>query len=33
MKSIDTSDELDVNLDEIGGAWVTNGRPIKLKIE
>jgi len=31
--NIDTTDELDVNIDEIGGGWVTNGGPIKVKAE
>jgi hypothetical protein len=31
--NIDTTDELDVNIDEIGGGKVTNGGPIKVKVE
>lgn len=30
---IDTSDELDVNIDEIGGAFVSHGQPIPVKIK
>jgi hypothetical protein len=31
--SVSTTDELDVNLDEVGGGWISNGGPIKVKME
>ena len=33
LYSVSTSDELDVNLDEIGGGWISNGGPIKVRME
>jgi len=33
VRGINTSDELDINLDEIGGGWLSNGGPIPVKIE
>ncbi|NMH87089.1 hypothetical protein [Flavivirga algicola] len=30
---IDTHDELDVNIDEIGGGYVSNGGPISVEID
>ncbi|GGK41939.1 MULTISPECIES: hypothetical protein [Flavobacteriaceae] len=32
ITSIDTSDELDVNIDEIGGGYVSHGGPIIVKM-
>ncbi len=30
---INTSDELDINLDEIGGGYISSGGPIRIKSE
>lgn len=30
---VNTSDELDVNIDEIGGAYVSRGGPIVVKVD
>lgn len=33
ISSIDTKDELDINIDEIGGGYVSYGGPISVKVE
>ena len=33
ITGIETSDELDVNLDEIGGGYVSHGGPIRVKTD
>lgn len=32
IADITTSDELDINIDEIGGGYVSNGGPINVKV-
>lgn len=33
IKQITTHDELDINIDEVGGSYVSYGRPIPVKVE
>ena len=33
ISNISTTDELDVNIDEIGGGYVSHGGPIKVDVD